>query len=105
MLKCKICGKEFEANIVGHYVSRDCEKTGIVEALSGNEARLFDTFDCPHCGCQVVVQERKREYYELEVDASETEDDGFKMILTAEEGFYDGIEMEKEKGAANESCK
>lgn len=33
MLKCKICGCEFPA-----------------------------VFDCPMCGCQIVAQERKRNY-------------------------------------------
>lgn len=23
---------------------------------------LYDTFDCPSCGCQIAVQERKRIY-------------------------------------------
>lgn len=62
MLKCKICGKEFEANLDRHYVARDNGKTGLTVAISNNEEKLYDAFDCPACGCQVVVQERKRQY-------------------------------------------
>lgn len=63
MLKCKICGCEFNAVKEKHYISRDNGKTGVVAAFESNpEDVLFDTFDCPACGCQITVQERKREY-------------------------------------------
>lgn len=60
MLKCKICGTEFPAVKDKHYISRDNGKTGIATAFSGDEEKLFDSFDCPQCGCQVIAQERKR---------------------------------------------
>lgn len=72
MLKCKICGKEFEANLDRHYVARDNGKTGITVAISNSEEKLYDAFDCPACGCQVVVQERKRDFIE-EVEVIEEE--------------------------------
>lgn len=63
MLKCKICGTEFPAIKERHYIARDNGKTGLVAAFgSNNEETLHDTFDCPMCGCQVIAQERKREY-------------------------------------------
>lgn len=63
MLKCKICGCEFNAVKEKHYISRDNGKTGVVAVFESNpEDVLFDTFDCPACGCQITVQERKREY-------------------------------------------
>lgn len=58
MLKCKACGKEFEANLERHYVARDNGKVGI--CFTGTEENLYDAFDCPVCGCQIIVQERKR---------------------------------------------
>ena len=73
MLKCKICGKEFEANLDRHYVARDNGKTGALIALSNNEEKLYDAFDCPACGCQVVAQERKRDFIE-EVEVIEEEE-------------------------------
>ncbi len=63
MLKCKICGCEFNAVKERHYISRDNERTGLAAAFGNNQERiLYDTFDCPDCGCQTVAQERKRKY-------------------------------------------
>lgn len=63
MLKCKICGTEFPAVKDRHYITRDDGKTGLSVAFGSNpEEKLHDTFDCPMCGCQVIVQDRKREY-------------------------------------------
>lgn len=63
MLKCKICGCEFNAVKKRHYISRDKGRTGLATAFGNNpEDALYDTFDCPACGCQITAQERKREY-------------------------------------------
>lgn len=45
-LVCKVCGREFTP-----FATRRKE----IVTKSG---RHYDTFDCPRCGCQVVVQER-----------------------------------------------
>lgn len=84
MLKCKICGKEFEANLDRHYVARDNGKTGAIIALSNNEEKLYDAFDCPSCGCQVVAQERKRQYIvPNEVAANDEDEEGetYKKLI------------------------
>lgn len=63
MLKCEICGTEFPAVKDKHYISRDNGKTGLSVAFGANdEDKIFDTFDCPQCGCQIIAQERKRKY-------------------------------------------
>ena len=63
MLKCKICGCEFHAVNEKHYISRDNKKIGLSAAFGSElEVTLYDTYDCPACGCRVTVQERKREY-------------------------------------------
>lgn len=74
MLKCKVCGKEFEPIIEKHYVARSEIVSGVVTAISNSEEKLFDTFDCPHCGCQFIVQERKRKYIDV-CFAEEVDDD------------------------------
>lgn len=62
MYKCKVCGKEFELQNKEHYIARDNSKIGLSALAGGSEEELYDAFDCPHCGCQNVMQERKRDY-------------------------------------------
>lgn len=71
MLKCKICGKEFEANLERHYISRDNGKSGFSVLVSDYEVKLYDTFDCPACGCQLIAQERKRDYFMSKICVTE----------------------------------
>ena len=61
-MDCKVCGKPFMLDKSNHYISIDNEVTGISNAIRKEEVNLYDTFDCPHCGCQNVVGERKRRY-------------------------------------------
>lgn len=63
-MKCKCCSKEFEPKKKIHYISRDVTRTGLAALRGGDEATLFDTFDCPNCGCQNVFGERKRTAFE-----------------------------------------
>lgn len=46
MLRCKVCGCEFDTTVENHYISRD--------------------------SCQIVTQERKREY----IPAAKIDDEG-----------------------------
>lgn len=78
MLECKICGTKFNAIVERHYIARDNGKTGLVAALSSNdEDRLYDAFDCPACGCQIIAKERKRSYipYIPDEDAEDENND------------------------------
>lgn len=64
-IKCKVCSCEFEAIKERHYISREEGKTGLSVTFGSNEeVKLYDTFDCPICGCQVVVQRRNRVFVE-----------------------------------------
>ena len=63
MLKCKVCGTEFPAVKERHYVARDNGKTGLSSAFGSNdEEKIYDSFDCPMCGSQIIAQERKRNF-------------------------------------------
>lgn len=71
-LKCKICGTEFPAISERHYISRDLTKTGLAAVIQAtDEPSLFDAFDCPNCGCQTIVQQRKREFTLVTVEADD----------------------------------
>jgi hypothetical protein len=44
-----------------HYTARNTGTTGLVAAIAAqSEPAIYDAFDCPHCGCQNITQERKR---------------------------------------------
>lgn len=62
MYKCKICDQEFELLVARHYVACDAGRSGLATIVGGPEETLYDTFDCPFCGCQNTVQERKRDF-------------------------------------------
>lgn len=63
MLECKVCGTKFNAIIERHYIARDNGKTGLAVAFGSTaEENLYDSFDCPMCGCQVIAKERKRKF-------------------------------------------
>ena len=48
-------------------------KTGLAVAFGSTaEECLYDAFDCPMCGCQVIAKERKRDYISF---VKEDEDD------------------------------
>lgn len=54
-------------------VIRDNGKTGLAVAFGSTaEECLYDAFDCPMCGCQVIAKERKRDYISF---VKEDEDD------------------------------
>lgn len=80
MIKCKVCGCEFTPVIDKHYIARDNDESGLSTVIKHIEGNLYDTFDCPACGCQIVVQERKRSLIDVstleeEADISEEEAD------------------------------
>ena len=72
MIKCRVCGHEFQPVIKNHYVSRDDDRTGVATVISKDEGHLYDSFDCPACGCQYLAQERKRVY----IPCIEVEEEG-----------------------------
>ena len=73
MLECNVCGTKFNAIIEKHYLARDNGKTALAVAFgSAAEENLYDAFDCPMCGCQVIAKERKRDYISF---VKEDEDD------------------------------
>lgn len=48
----------------------------VVAFSSTTEEGLYDAFDCPMCGCQVIAKERKREYIPfISTDEEDTDDE------------------------------
>ena len=83
MLKCKICSFSFMPMIDGHYIATDggvgftiSHSSGVSASVSNdNHKHFYDAFDCPHCGCQVIAQERKAFCNFEEVDETDIECD------------------------------
>ena len=48
-MKCNICGKLFIPKNQNRYLT--AEPTTLANSLNGGGA-VYDTFDCPRCGCQ-----------------------------------------------------
>lgn len=61
MYTCDVCGRDFPLIAEDRYTVRGTEMSGIATAISFEEADRYDAFDCPHCGCQNVVNKRLRE--------------------------------------------
>ena len=60
MLKCKVCGCEFPAIVEKRYTSRENQRNSRLSSIyEVRENTLFDSFDCPQCGCQYIAQERQ----------------------------------------------
>ena len=80
MATCVVCGRDFALMAEEHYTARDTEKNGMIPSITGEqEPVLYDAFDCPHCGCQNVMKERKRGCDECECtdgDTAEVDHDG-----------------------------
>lgn len=56
--ECVVCHREFALIVEEHYVAKDPQPTGIA-ALANSTVYPYDAIDCPHCGCQNVLQKRK----------------------------------------------
>ena len=74
VLVCNVCGASFKPLANRRYTARDNIVTGAAAALAHREEALFDAFDCPVCGCQVIAQERKRSEVEMACDCCEGEE-------------------------------
>lgn len=73
---CEFCGTEIPMTVDNHYIGRDDGDTpSAVNSLfsTSNEEQLYDCFDCPTCGCQMVAQTRKRKFMGGKNDAKSKE--------------------------------
>lgn len=62
---CSVCGFEFLLDLEKHYISRDETDYGFLTTITTTEEPcIYDTVDCPLCGCQNILQKRKRKMEE-----------------------------------------
>lgn len=69
-IKCLVCGNEFIPTKEGHYVCRDdVTQGGIGTAMVWNkESTLWDCWDCPVCGAQLIRGKQRFRKYDSRVD-------------------------------------
>lgn len=58
MRTCSVCKRDFPLMREDRYTVSERKKTGLVAAFGNAEPGLYDAIDCPHCGCQNVLQVR-----------------------------------------------
>ena len=58
MYECGVCHRDFALIAEDHYIAEDPTPTGLVAVVS-KTVYPYDAIDCPHCGCQNVLQQRK----------------------------------------------
>lgn len=73
MATCEVCGRDFPLVTEETYVARDAGIAGIGAALVHEEPKWYDAIDCPHCGCQNVLQDRKRFLAPEDVECEDSE--------------------------------
>lgn len=53
-MRCKVCGVNFVLDKSNKYIVMDNHSL-----FDLSERKMFEAFDCPVCGCQNIVNERK----------------------------------------------
>ena len=56
MIKCSICGEQVELRKENRY--EVVIEAGVLQKSFGARDQLYEAFDCPKCGCQMLIQER-----------------------------------------------
>lgn len=55
-MKCKICGRMFRLKSENRY---EIVKVPVGLLSLTKDTEIFECFDCPHCGCQNIVNVRE----------------------------------------------
>lgn len=82
MLKCTVCDHEFQPHADKRYTAQDKRNIFI-------DGTLYDAFDCPVCGCQIIANERKRS---VEIDSENTADATEGEACDSEEAGMSDVE-------------
>lgn len=68
MHKCTVCNREFELKGENHYITEARRATGLAVLIGSTETALYDTVDCPYCGCQQILHVREKVFVENNFD-------------------------------------
>lgn len=84
MVKCSICGEQVELRKENRY--EVVIEAGTLQKSFGAKDHLYEAFDCPYCGCQMLMQERFPAKSEIKI--TEEHADGYD---SAEKAIIDAI--------------
>ena len=94
MVKCSICGEQVELRKENRY--EVVIEAGVLQKSLGSKDHLYEAFDCPHCGCQMLMQERFPAKNEAKIAEEHT--DGYDY---AEKVIIDAIAEDEPKCEAS----
>ena len=58
-MRCKICKKRFKLLIENRKEIPKIKALGEILTKGGGSTQIYEAFDCPHCGCQNIVNTRE----------------------------------------------
>ena len=90
MVKCSICGEQVELRKENRY--EVVIEAGVLQKSLGAKDHLYEAFDCPHCGCQMLMQERFPAKNEIK-------------IVEEHMGEHDGCCIESDEDIEDEASK
>ena len=64
MHKCTVCSRVFELRKENRYIAEAKKTTSLLMLATGTDSVLYDTVDCPYCGCQQILHARERVFVE-----------------------------------------
>ncbi len=70
-LKCEVCDTEFIPTTKDHYTA------ATIGGFFPRTEAMYDAFDCPQCGSQIIAKERRKKIDERPETETE-EEDGIK---------------------------
>lgn len=75
IVTCDKCHRDFALIKEEHYIAVANGKTGLAAISGGEQPSCYDAIDCPHCGCQKLLQVRLRPML-MELEEEEENDNG-----------------------------
>lgn len=99
MVKCSICGEQIELRSENRY--EVVIEAGVLQKSFGAKDQIYEAFDCPHCGCQMLMQERFPVKNEIKI-AEERKDECDNRHIKSDNDV-DGTKTDKQNKVVTKS--
>lgn len=100
MVKCSICGEQIELRKENRY--EVLIKVSALQKSFGATDQVYEAFDCPKCGCQMLMQERFPVKEEAKVEEMSPTEKAAMAVKIAEDLRSKNLEADE---ASTESIK